>query len=81
MSVGEVGYNFLMTSRQTLHAVIDTLNDEVVEDLLERVKDEQSRDVPALTPQALASILRGLQEASEGRGIPHEEAMRLVGLD
>ncbi len=70
-----------MTSRQALHEVIDTLDDDYVEDLLDRVRDEQAREMPALTLEALASILRGLQQASEGRGIPHSEAMRLAGLD
>ena len=81
MRVAGVRYNSLMTSRQALHEVIDTLDDEFVTDLLGRIAEERARSLPQLTRDDKCSILRGLQEAIEGKGISHDEAMRLAGLD
>jgi len=69
-----------VSTRQALHRLIDALDEARVEDLLERVEAELL-EIPELTPEAMASIARGLSEAAAGAGIPHEQAMHLVGLD
>jgi predicted transcriptional regulator len=70
-----------MTSRQTLHQLIDTLDEDFVRDLIERIESETTRDIPLLTHDSLKSIARGLAQAAAGEGVPHEDAMRSVGLD
>ena len=69
-----------MTSRQALHELIDSLDEDRVEDLLERVEAELV-DVPAMSADDMAAIVRAWRAAAAGKGIPHEEAMRLVGLE
>jgi hypothetical protein len=70
-----------VTSRQALHELIDSLDDEFVNDLLERVEDELALGQVPLSREALASIVRGIEESAAGKGLAHDEAMQSVGLD
>ncbi|MGE3076045.1 MAG: hypothetical protein AB7N24_09205 [Dehalococcoidia bacterium] len=70
-----------MSNKQALHELIETLEVGFVDDVLDRIREELAAEVPALSVEGLKSIIRGLEEAVEGRGVFHEEAMRLVGLD
>ena len=70
-----------MTNRQALHELIETLDEDFVSDILERIQDELAGDVSSLSKESLTSIIKGLEQAAAGQGIPHEEAMRIVGLD
>jgi hypothetical protein len=57
-----------MTRRQALHELIDSLDEEHVEDLLERVEAELV-EVPAMTPEAMASAVGSLKRR-RGREFP-----------
>jgi hypothetical protein len=70
-----------MSNKQALHELIETLDEDFADDVLQRIREELAADVPALSEESLKSIIRGLEEAVEGRGVSHDEAMRLVGLD
>jgi hypothetical protein len=72
-----------MTSRATLHQLVDQLADEQAElarTWLEDLRDASDADGPPLDAASLASLDRGLADVSEGRVTPLDQYERERGL-
>ena len=72
-----------MTTRETLHHLIDELPDEQAELArvwLEDLRDAADEDGPPLDAEALASVDRGLADVVAGRVKPIEDYERERGL-
>ena len=72
-----------MTTRETLHELVERLPDdraELARVWLEDLRDAADADGPSLDASALASLDRGLADASAGRVKPLEEYRRERGL-
>ena len=72
-----------MTTRETLHHLIDELPDEQAELArvwLEDLRDAADEDGPPLDAEALASVDRGLADVAAGRVKPLDEYERERGL-
>lgn len=65
-----------MSTKERLHQIIDEMNDDQAAVLLMDLEDLR----PRLSDEDRAAIEEGLKELRDGRGIPHEEAMRRLGL-
>ena len=72
-----------MTTRETLHLLVDELPDaqaELARVWLEDLRGAADDDGPPLDAEALASIDRGLADVAAGRVITLEEYRRNRGL-
>lgn len=72
-----------MTTRETLHRLVDQLPDdhaELARAWLEDLRDAADADGPALDAATLASLDRGLADVSEGRVKPLDQYERERGL-
>ncbi|MEX0784106.1 MAG: hypothetical protein WD557_15805 [Dehalococcoidia bacterium] len=83
-----------MTTREALHDLLDELPENVLsfaEQSLQRLKAMEDdplwqsllnapEDDEPTTPEDLEAIERGYRSIREGRGIPHAEVERLLGL-
>lgn len=72
-----------MTTRETLHRLVDELPDdqaELARTWLEDLRDASDEDGPPLDAAALASLECGLAEIAEGRTKPVDEYERERGL-
>ena len=72
-----------MTTRETLHRLVDELRDdqaELARVWLEDLHDAPDADGPPLDAATLASLDRGLADIAEGRTKPLEEYERERGL-
>ena len=72
-----------MTTRETLHRLVDELRDdqaELARSWLEDLRDAPDAGGPPLDAATLASLERGLADIAEGRTKPLEEYERERGL-
>ena len=72
-----------MTTRETLHQLVDQLPDdqaELARAWLEDLRGAADADGPPLDAAALASLDRGLADVSEGRVKPLDQYERERGL-
>lgn len=68
-----------MTSKATLHLLVDQLPDDqadLARMLLEDLRDAADLDGPPLDPTTLASLDRGLGDIAEGRVKPLDQYQR-----
>jgi hypothetical protein len=80
----------MMTTRERLHAILDELPDDMLDaveaaifDLTEppyRPLSEAPEDDEPLTDEDLEAIREGREEHARGETIPHDVAMREIGL-
>ena len=72
-----------MTTRETLHQLVDQIPDdqaELARMWLEDLRDASDADGPPLDAAAMASLDRGLADVLEGRVKPLEQYERERGL-
>ena len=69
-----------MTVKEELLAYIDDLADDDALSLWHRIQCENATPVQPLTAADKAAIERGLAELRAGKGIPHAEVMRRLGI-
>jgi predicted transcriptional regulator len=69
-----------MSAKQELRHYIDELSDDEALSLWQRIQCEASEPIPPLTDADRASIERGLAQLKAGRGIPHAEVLRKLGI-
>jgi hypothetical protein len=72
-----------MTTRETLHQLVDQLRDdqaELARAWLEDLRDAADADGPRLDAATLASLDRGLADVSEGRVKPLDQYEHERGL-
>ncbi|MFN0096290.1 MAG: hypothetical protein ACKVVT_16135 [Dehalococcoidia bacterium] len=78
-----------MTRRKAVHAIIDYLPDDAIEevealleqlqlDRLKRAFADAPLDDEPLSPAEAAGIERGEADLAAGRWVPHEDVLRLV---
>jgi hypothetical protein len=65
-----------MSTKERLHEIIDEMDEDQAEGLLM----ELDRPSPPLSAEDIASIERGRAELRQGKGIPHEEVLRRLGI-
>ena len=75
-------YNCSMTAKQALLDYIETLPDEELESLWQRiqVEAEEYSNLAPPTEEQLASIRRGLAQSEAGLGMSHEDMLRRFNL-
>ena len=72
-----------MTTKETLHQLVDQLPDDQAElacHWLEDLRDAADAEGPPLDAETLASLDRGLADVAEGRVKPLEQYQRERGL-
>jgi hypothetical protein len=69
----------LMTVRENVHQIVDTLPDERLEDVLDYLAELSEPEEP-LSAETRAAIEEGLDDIRNGRTIPLEEYRRTRGL-
>lgn len=80
MRWGSEGYTGGMTAKERLREWVEELDEEDAAEALLLLENAADPGRP-LTPAQRASIERGLAQAAEGRGIPHDEVFRRLGID
>jgi hypothetical protein len=72
-----------MTDMATPQAVEhdDGMDDAAIREQLRKFRATLTEPPPTMTPEDFESLLAGIDDSIAGRGIPHDEAMRSVGLD
>ena len=71
------GYNRNMGTKESLHALVDSLTDEEADQLLELALTDFGPAEP-LSEADIASIRRGLEDVAHGRVFTTEEVIRHV---
>lgn len=69
----------IMTVRENVHQIVDTLPDERLDDVLDYLAELSEPDEP-LSAETQAAIGEGLDDIGNGRTIPLEEYRRTRGL-
>lgn len=69
----------VMTTRENVHRIIDTLPEERLADVLDYLADLHDEGAP-LSPEAKAAIEEGLEDIRNGRTISLDEYRRTRGL-
>ncbi|HLV96919.1 MAG TPA: hypothetical protein VKS44_17130 [Candidatus Acidoferrales bacterium] len=69
----------IMTVRENVHQIVDTLPDECLEDVLDYLAELSEPDEP-LSGETRAAIEEGLNDIRNGRTIALEEYRRTRGL-
>ena len=71
-----------MSPKQQLHEQVDRMSDDEAAHVLDVLGAEEAEfaRLPPLTPEQIASIERGLDQARRVLGVPHEEVRRMFGL-
>ncbi|MCI0656037.1 MAG: hypothetical protein L0170_03085 [Acidobacteria bacterium] len=71
-----------VTTRDSLHALIDRLSDEEVEDLSERLEQEDwdSTAEEELDPEQMAGVLEGRAQNERGESVSGDELFRRLRL-
>jgi hypothetical protein len=69
----------IMTVRENVHQIVDTLPDERLEDVLDYLAELSEPNEP-LSAETRAAIEEGLDDIRHGRTIPLEEHRRTRGL-
>ena len=66
-----------MSTKERLHQLIDEMNDDQAAVLLEDLEWEPG----PLSEEDIAAIEKGREQARAGLGIPHEEALKRLGIN
>jgi predicted transcriptional regulator len=69
----------LMSARENVHQLVDTLPEEQLDDVLDYLAELQDGEEP-LSAESQAAIEEGLDDIRNGRTIPLEEYRRTRGL-
>jgi predicted transcriptional regulator len=69
----------LMSARENVHQLVDTLPEEQLDDVLDYLAELQDGDEP-LSAESQAAIEEGLDDIRNGRTVPLEEYRRTRGL-
>ena len=73
-------YTEAMTAKERLRELVDELDEDDAAEALLLLEHASGHD-RGLTRAQRASIERGLAQASERRGIPHDEVFRRLGIE
>ncbi|MEX1103917.1 MAG: hypothetical protein WED87_06690 [Dehalococcoidia bacterium] len=71
-----------MTTRESLHALIDRLSDEEIEELSERLEQEDWDGTPEeeLEPGQMAGVLEGRTQNERGEAVSGDELFQRLRL-
>jgi predicted transcriptional regulator len=75
-----LGYTGRVSAKQALLEFVQHLSEEEAEELL-WVTDLADDDWPQITPEAMAAIQRGMEDARAGRFVSHDDMRHRYGLD